>query len=122
MKARTCLFLAGLAGASGVAAGAIVAHHGAVDAAGPLHTAVRYHMYHALALLGVAAIAARAPGESRMLSVSAWCFVAGIVLFSGGIYLMAALGPLAFNFAAPLGGLAFIAGWLALAGHALRKE
>jgi len=119
MNARTCLLLAGLAGASGVLAGAITAH--LAGAAEPLETAVRYHIYHALALLGVAALAARGGRCAAMLSAAAWLFAAGIVLFSGGIYLHAALGDTPLRFAVPVGGLAFIAGWLALAGHALRK-
>jgi uncharacterized membrane protein YgdD (TMEM256/DUF423 family) len=120
MNARTCLFLAGIAGASGIAAGAIAAH--AAHASEALQTAVRYHLFHALALLALAALATRATGDNRMLSVSAWCFALGILLFSGGIYVHAGLGAPVFRFAVPMGGLAFIAGWLALACHALREK
>jgi uncharacterized membrane protein YgdD (TMEM256/DUF423 family) len=118
MKAKTCLFLAGIAGASAVTAGAITAHLSGGGAA--LDFAVRYHTYHALALLALAACAAQGLVPRRMLDVAAWCFVAGIVLFSGGIYLQQASGIASLGAAVPLGGLSFIAGWLALALGALR--
>lgn len=119
MKTKTCLLLAALAGATAVIAGAIAAHGGAVDPASPVQTGVRYHMYHALALLGVAALAAREPETRFALPVV--CFVAGIVLFSGGIYLRAAIGPAIPALVVPAGGLAFVAGWLALGWCALRR-
>lgn len=118
MKPKTCLLVAALAGATAVLAGAIAAHGGGGQA-GPVQTAVRYHMYHALALLGVAALAAREPETSYALPIG--LFIAGIVLFSGGIYLRALLGPAVPGALVPVGGTAFIAGWLALAWCAWRK-
>lgn len=119
MKTKTCLLAAAVAGVTAVIAGAIAAHGGAVDPAAAVQTAVRYHMYHALALLGVAALAAREPNAS--FAAPTVCFLAGIVLFSGGIYLRATIGPAVPALIVPAGGLAFIAGWLALGWCALRK-
>lgn len=120
MKSKTCLLAAAAAGATAVIAGAIAAHGGGADPAAAVQTAVRYHMYHALALLGVAALAAREPNAS--FAAPAVCFIAGIVLFSGGIYLSAIVGAAVPALIVPAGGVAFIAGWLALAWCALRKE
>jgi uncharacterized membrane protein YgdD (TMEM256/DUF423 family) len=81
-------------------------------------TAVRYQMYHALGLMLVGA--QMAGNRSRLLSLAAGAFLVGIVLFSCGIYgwLLTGLKPLVHI--VPLGGLAWIAGWLLLAGGALR--
>jgi uncharacterized membrane protein YgdD (TMEM256/DUF423 family) len=77
-------------------------------------TAVRYQLYHALALLVVAALAARTTATG---GVAAWLFVAGIALFSGSLYAMTFGGESwrKLGMVTPLGGLALIAGWLALA-------
>jgi uncharacterized membrane protein YgdD (TMEM256/DUF423 family) len=76
-------------------------------------TGVRYQMYHALALFGVASVAARLPG-SIVPAVTAWCFVAGTLLFSGSLYLLAVTGRRSFGAVTPLGGLAFVVGWTLL--------
>ncbi len=84
-----------------------------------IQTAVRYQIWHALALLGTAALAAsRRP--SPWLRVAAYGFALGSLLFSGGLYLLAFTGLAIFGWLTPLGGLAFIVGWLALAGHGWR--
>ena len=76
-------------------------------------TAARYQMYHALAMLAVAWAVSRRPG---LLPVWAgWLFVAGTVLFSGSLYLLALTGIRWFGAITPLGGVAFLAGWLCLA-------
>jgi uncharacterized membrane protein YgdD (TMEM256/DUF423 family) len=75
--------------------------------------AVRYQMYHALALLLVGSLAARQP--SRWLSAAAALFLLGIVLFSGGLYAWLASGVTMFVQVVPLGGFAWIVGWLVLA-------
>ena len=74
---------------------------------------VRYQMYHALALLGVALAHGRWP--STAILVAGWLFVAGTVVFSGSLYLLAVTGQRWLGAVTPLGGAAFIAGWLALA-------
>jgi len=80
-------------------------------------TGVRYHMYHALALLLTAAMAARLDG--RAIVAAGWLFVAGIALFSGSLYLLAVTGVTAFGAITPFGGVAFLAGWMCLAVAAL---
>jgi uncharacterized membrane protein YgdD (TMEM256/DUF423 family) len=74
---------------------------------------VRYQMYHALALLGVALAHGRWP--STAILISGWLFIAGTVVFSGSLYLLAVTGQRWLGAVTPLGGAAFIAGWLALA-------
>ncbi len=70
-------------------------------------TGVRYQAYHALGLLLLAAL--RGPQSA------AWCFVGGIVLFSGSLYALALTGARGFGAITPLGGVLFIVGWLLLA-------
>ena len=74
---------------------------------------VRYQMYHALALLAVSWAAARWP--SVAMTVAGVCFVIGTVVFSGSLYLLVLTGQKWLGAVTPLGGLAFIAGWLLLA-------
>ncbi|HKE20551.1 MAG TPA: DUF423 domain-containing protein [Kofleriaceae bacterium] len=109
------LVAAALAGVTGIALGAFGAHalRARLDEAqlAIWHTAVLYHLIHALALLALA-LFARATGRSVVLPSA--LFTAGIALFSGSLYLLALtgwrwLGPLT-----PLGGVAFLVGWLSL--------
>jgi uncharacterized membrane protein YgdD (TMEM256/DUF423 family) len=67
---------------------------------------VRYQVYHALALLLLAAI--RGPNKA------AWCFTAGIVVFSGSLYILALTGVRKWGAVTPIGGVLFLAGWLIL--------
>jgi uncharacterized membrane protein YgdD (TMEM256/DUF423 family) len=80
-------------------------------------TAVRYQMYHAFALLAAAWLLSR---NAPLAAVSAWLFIAGIVIFSGSLYILVATGQRWLGAVTPLGGLAFIAGWLVLAVAAYR--
>ena len=110
-------------GAIGVGLGAFGAH-GLKSRVGPdmlavWETAAKYHLIHALALLATAWACERWPGT--WTSAAGWLFAAGIVLFSGSLYAMVLTGVRALGAITPLGGLAFIAGWLALAIAALRK-
>lgn len=75
-------------------------------------TGARYHMYHALALLAVAWVAAQAP--SGYAAAAGWAFLAGILLFSGSLYVLGLTGSRALVMVTPVGGLAFMAGWLLL--------
>lgn len=100
-----------------VAAGAFGAH--ALRARLPLdllavfETAARYQMYHALGLLAVALLDARAPRPG--VRAAGWLFVAGTITFSGSLYALALSGVRSLGAITPLGGVCFIAGWLALA-------
>ncbi len=81
-------------------------------------TGARYQMYHALALMAVAWAATRWPG--KLTTAAGWCFVAGTLLFSGSLYAMALTGHRALGAITPLGGVAFLSGWLCLAFAAHR--
>lgn len=110
--------LAGLA----VALGAFAAHglRGTLNAAdlATFETAVRYQMYHALALLAVAGAVARWGAPTAV--AAGWLFTVGIALFSGSLYLLVLTGPRWLGAITPLGGVAFLAGWALLAWTALR--
>jgi uncharacterized membrane protein YgdD (TMEM256/DUF423 family) len=80
-------------------------------------TGVQYHIYHALALILVSAIMGRMSGW--LIQTAGWCFVAGIVLFSGSLYLLAATGVTILGAITPIGGLAFLIGWACLAFAAI---
>ena len=103
----------------GVAAGAFGAHglKGRLEESdlAVFETAARYQMYHALALLAVAWAAARWPASASVLGAGGWLFVAGTLLFSGSLYALSLTGVRWLGAVTPLGGLAFLAGWLCLA-------
>lgn len=128
---KTSIVVAAIFGLLAVALGAFGAHglenitndekvlHG-------FHTAVQYQMYHALALLAVALMFEKFP--NRWIKWAATCFITGVILFSGSLYLLTILkiqdssavkfiGPVT-----PLGGLFFIAGWLFLLLGVLKKK
>ena len=121
---RIWLFIAGLVGASGVIMGAFAAHGLSArlmpDAQRIFDTGARYHLIHAPAI-GLAALAMRG-GALRPARLAAALFLAGVVLFSGSLYLLALTGETAIGFITPAGGLAFIMGWLALALAGLKME
>jgi uncharacterized membrane protein YgdD (TMEM256/DUF423 family) len=114
------LFVAALNGFVAVAAGAFGAHglQGRLDAhaLATFETGARYQMYHALAI-GLAALALR----NAAAQLACALFLAGIILFSGSLYLLALTGVRAFAFVTPFGGLAFLAGWATLAWASLRS-
>lgn len=118
------LLLGALFAAVGVAAGAFGAHALSGRLAPRMlevyETAVRYQMYHALALLAVAWLATLSPG--RAPRVAGWAFVAGILLFSGSLYALVFSGVRAFGVITPLGGVAFIIGWIALGVAAVPRR
>jgi uncharacterized membrane protein YgdD (TMEM256/DUF423 family) len=120
---RTFLLIGALAGVVGVTLGAFGAHglreRLTPDMLGVFETGVRYHMYHALAILGVASVAERLQA-SRLVLASGWLFLAGIILFSGSLYLLAVTGVRVLGAITPFGGVAFLLGWGCLALAALR--
>ena len=81
-------------------------------------TGVRYHVYHAFGLLAVAWAQSRWPGP--LCGAAGWLFLVGILVFSGSLYAMTLTGIRWLGAVTPLGGLAFIAGWVALALAAFR--
>ncbi|MGB7211998.1 MAG: DUF423 domain-containing protein [Gemmatimonadales bacterium] len=119
---RTFAALGALSAAIAVAAGAFGAHalkgHLSPDDLAVFETSARYQMYHALALLAVAWAASRWPGGA--MNAAGWLFVIGTLLFSGSLYALALSGVRWLGAVTPLGGLAFLAGWLCLAVGAWR--
>ncbi len=131
---RTMLLFAGISGCLVVALGAMGAHvlrdhvHLADQNLQVYETAVRYQAYHTLALLGLSLLVLQFP--SRLGDWAGKLFMAGILIFSGSLYFLA-LRPLlgiaddqmkwigAFT---PLGGLAFMAGWICLFLFALKLK
>ena len=105
-----------------VALGAFAAHtlkaHLSADNLDIFETGARYQMYHALALLGVAYAAQRWGGS--LTTAAGWLFIAGVILFSGSLYLLSTSGVKALGAITPLGGLCFLAGWSCLAAAAWR--
>lgn len=77
-------------------------------------TGVRYHFYHAIGLLIIGIIAHWLP-DSSMLQWSGWLMVAGIVIFSGSLYILSISGIRWLGAVTPIGGLCFIVGWILLA-------
>ncbi len=105
--------LAGLAVAIGAAAG-----HGSGSLDEPardwIATGSRYQFLHGLALISAAVALAVWPDQRLLLNLAGGFFVAGTLLFSGSLYFMAVTG-ISAGYLTPLGGLSFLAGWLAMA-------
>ena len=106
-----------------VAAGAFGAHalkaRLTPEMLGVFEVGVRYQMYHALGLIACAWAVSKWPGG--LTAASGWLFVAGTVVFSGTLYALALTGVRWLGAVTPLGGLAFLAGWLCLAAAALKS-
>jgi len=117
-KERIIIQLAAIVGALAVAIGAFGAHgladllaqHDRVET---FETGVKYHFYHALALLLVGVLA-HFPYSPKRLSWSAGLFLAGIMIFSGSLYVLSLTGMTWLGAITPFGGVAFIAGWVML--------
>ena len=120
---QTFLFLAASAALLAVAMGAFGAHalRGALtaDMMAVYHTAVNYHMWHALGLGLVAMLSLHYP-QSLLLRWAGWLMCAGIVLFSGSLYALSISGIKWLGAITPLGGSAFLIAWLLLALFALK--
>lgn len=125
MRSRGWFIVAAIAGFSAVFLGAFGAHalSDSLDASMlPVYrTASLYHLVHAPVLLAVALWMQQA-GPSVWLRFSAWSFTAGIVLFSGSLYLLAITGISGLGAVTPLGGLAFLSAWFALFMQAVKSR
>jgi uncharacterized membrane protein YgdD (TMEM256/DUF423 family) len=114
---RRFFALGALSGFISVAAGAFGAHalRARLDpgALSVFETGARYQMYHALGLLAVAWAVSRWPGP--WAGRAGWLFVGGTLLFSGSLYALALSGVRWLGAVTPLGGVAFLAGWICLA-------
>ncbi len=122
------LAAAAIGGLTGVVLGAFSAHSldGGYDprSVEVFRTGVQYQMWHSLALLALA-LAARAEDAGRRLAarrLACWGFAAGIVVFSGSLYLLVVTGVRAFGMITPVGGLAFLAGWAGLVWYARERR
>lgn len=105
-----------------VAAGAFAAH-GLRSRLEPrmlevFETGARYQMYHALALLAVGWLASRS--SSAVVTAAGWCFLGGIVLFSGSLYALTTSGVTKLGMITPFGGTLFLVGWALVAVAAAR--
>ena len=120
----TFIVLAAINGFLGVALGAFAAHSLAAYFSDKprleanFKTGVQYHFYHAFALLAVAFAAKQF--TSSLIPVAGWLFLLGIILFSGSLYVLSLTGKRWLGAITPLGGLAFLAGWVFLALGALQ--
>ena len=114
---KTLIFVGAVMAGLGVAIGAFGAHglRGRLtpEMLAVFETGVRYHMYHALAILITGALMSRL--EGRAVVVAGWSFTAGILIFSGSLYALALTGVTTLGAITPIGGVAFLAGWIALA-------
>ena len=129
------LTIAGIFGAMGVALGALGAHSLKAKMALGLitpeqlngfDTAAKYQLFHALALTIV--YFGNKEKNYKWLTVAAWMFIAGIVLFSGSLYLLTTRSLTGMEFltflgpVTPVGGLAFMGGWICLIVHSVKQK
>ena len=126
--AKGWIVVAALSGAISVVVGAFAAHgldlrtEAGLKAREWLQTGSQYEMIHALAMLGVAALCTGGRLQERLAVATQCLFLAGSVLFPGALYALAFGGPRWFGVVAPIGGFAFIAGWIVIGIAALRKR
>jgi uncharacterized membrane protein YgdD (TMEM256/DUF423 family) len=120
---KTFLVIGALAMALGVILGAFGAHglknKLTPDLLAVYHTGVEYHLYHALGLILVGVLINQFPQVSG-LQLGGWLLLAGIVIFSGSLYVLAISGVRWLGAITPIGGLAFIAGWVWIAWSLVR--
>ncbi len=119
---RFFFFVGSISAFLAVAAGAFAAH-GLKQRLDPellnaFEVGVRYQIYHALALLGTAWAMARWP--DAVGSTAGWLFIAGTLIFSGSLYSLSVTGARWLATITPLGGMAFLGGWICLAWQVWR--
>lgn len=118
MKEGKYIGMAAILGALAVAIGAFGAHglSAILESTGrqdTFETAVNYHFYHVFAIFGTAILLNTFP-EKTLLKKSIWLFFIGIIIFSGSLYTLALTGINILGAITPLGGVAFILGWILL--------
>jgi len=127
---RKIATLAAILGASGVVLGALGAHalKPTLDKVGRAEvwdTAAKYHLFHAVAMLALAAMVESRSAANTATGNWLWrasvTWSAGIILFSGSLYCLAIGAPDWTGFITPVGGMCLIAGWVMVALDALRK-
>lgn len=118
MMIPTFLIWAAIFGGLGVGAGAFASHalktqltDKALDI---FETGVRYQMYHALALLVIALLLTQFETPPPALVTAGIAFIAGVIIFSGSLYALSLTGIKILGAVTPLGGVAFLVGWIAL--------
>jgi uncharacterized membrane protein YgdD (TMEM256/DUF423 family) len=120
--ARIFLATGALLLAAGTAIGAVAAHSLKVswsaEQLAVVHTALLYQFVHSLGLLAIGLLLAHF--DSAAVRAAGWLVTAGIILFCGSLYLLAA-GVHGMGIATPVGGLSLILGWVVLAAALLRR-
>lgn len=117
MSAKTVLIIAGIMGALSVGIGAFGAHgleatltaNNRIDT---FETGVKYQFYHTLALVLLGLLMLNV--QHQYLNYAAWSFIAGTIIFSGSLYVLSLTNMTWLGAITPIGGLAFILGWLFL--------
>jgi uncharacterized membrane protein YgdD (TMEM256/DUF423 family) len=125
LKPTTIIQTAAIFGAIAVGIGAFGAHglKSMLETSGRLETfetAVKYHFYHSFALFGLGILALVKPNWKK-LNLSFWGFTLGILIFSGSLYVLCLTGITWLGAITPLGGVAFILGWLGLFWGSLKS-
>ncbi len=126
MNAKRILQITGISGALAVGLGAFGAHGLEAtlvenDRLDTFQTAVNYHFYHTLALLGIGILASVKPSW-KGFSFTAWCMILGILIFSGSLYVLSLTGITWLGAITPLGGLSFILGWCSLVYLSIKNQ
>ena len=121
---RFWLATSGILGAIGVGLGAFGAHglknYLSPEALAIYDTGARYLMYHIPGLLAVGILAEKS--SEKAFQVAGWCFLTGILIFTGSLMAIVFTGIKKFGMITPIGGTLFIIGWLALSRGALKRE
>lgn len=123
---KPVLSAAGVFGLAGIVLGALGAHAledllRARESVVAWETAVRYHFFHTIALLA-AGVWLRTEPAAKFVAPAAWCWAAGILIFSGSLYILALGGPGFLGPVTPVGGLLFMAGWGCACAAAWRNK
>ena len=122
---RLIILLAGINGFLAVSIGAFAAHmlrnRLSPELLDTFQTGVQYHMYHALGLFGIGLLMLNFP-TSNLLRISAYLMIAGIVLFSGSLYLLSITGTRWLGAITPLGGLCFLSAWVLIVWFAAKQK